>query len=246
LSRADTSLIRVLISSNSSGKKNTTNCRMLLSLKSCFGPPPGPPGFDPESILSMAKGIQTFGWRQAVIVNQDKVIVAGHRRFLAYQNHGSEFNLKPVWIIDDTGNTLHGAAEKKAFTEAEGKAFRIWDNKTAEDSMTDLSIVGLEIDDLGKMGFDISLTGYTDLNLEDLRYEPIGDEAGSKPGGPGGGPKQDFKESNIRQFVVFFLPEEFEDIKTRIKEVSARLKDKELFMGLLNTYENAQDQSEEN
>lgn len=40
-----------------------------------------------EQILALANIIKFIGWRQPVVVNQDRIIVAGHSRWLTWKKH---------------------------------------------------------------------------------------------------------------------------------------------------------------
>jgi hypothetical protein len=73
-----------------------------------------------------------------VIVNQEGVIVVGHGRYATWQKYKDE--LKPIWVMDDMGNTLHGAPETTPLTKEQETAYRLADNKLNE-SEWDMSLV---------------------------------------------------------------------------------------------------------
>lgn len=114
---------------------------------------------DKKQIALLAKVIKEVGWRQNVEVNQQGVIVAGHGRWLVWQEHKKD--LPPIWIVDDKGNTIHGEHATDPLTAEQEKMWRIADNqinamtgfdmKLAIEDMKDLSIemaelTGLDMD----------------------------------------------------------------------------------------------------
>lgn len=131
-----------------------------------------------SQIMALAKIVQEVGWRQPVLVNQQGVIVAGHGRWMTWEKYQTE--LKPIWIMDDKGQTIHGEAEKTPLTPKQEKAYRLADNKLNESDWDRDLIVG-ELKELDLEGFDITLTGFDrDLILEkDEKDDVIPEEAPS-------------------------------------------------------------------
>ena len=93
---------------------------------------------DEEQIEALFRIVKEVGWRQAVLVNQKGVIVVGHGRMLTWERHKGE--LKPIWIIDDAGNTIHGEPETTPMTPEQETEYRLADNKLNE-SPWDLKIL---------------------------------------------------------------------------------------------------------
>lgn len=131
-----------------------------------------------SQIKALADIVMEVGWRQPVLVNQQGVIVAGHGRFITWQKYQGD--LKPIWVMDDKGNTIHGAPETTPLTPAQEKAYRLADNKLNE-SGWDNSLVIEELKDLDADGFDITLTGFDkDLLLEkNAKDDEVPEEAPS-------------------------------------------------------------------
>ena len=134
----------------------------------------------PESQLKqLAAIVKEVGWRQSVLVNQQGVIVIGHGRFATWQKYQSE--LKPIWIMDDMGKTVHGAPETTPLTETQEMAYRIADNKLNE-SDWHMGLVKDDLIDLEAKGFDITMTGFDrDVILEDDENDDVVPEAPPEP-----------------------------------------------------------------
>lgn len=88
-------------------------------------------------LKSLAKIVKEVGWRQPVLVNSDNVIVAGHGRYLTYETYADEYALKPIWVINDKGETLFGEPESTPLTKEQEMSYRIADNKLNESAWID-------------------------------------------------------------------------------------------------------------
>ncbi len=106
-----------------------------------------------KQIAQLADIVEKVGWRQPVLVNQGGVIVVGHGRWITWQEHKKR--LKPVWVMDDKGNTIHGEAEKIPLTKSQEKAYRLADNKLNE-SEWDMKLVVVELKGLSAEMLDLS------------------------------------------------------------------------------------------
>lgn len=127
----------------------------------------------PESVTQLAAGMREFGWTMPILIDEEDGIIAGHGRVLAAQ----KLKLSEVPVIVARG----WSDEKK-------RAYVIWDNKSAELSTFDKDMLRLELGDLQGAGFDLSLTGFSSLELRGLfstqegRTDP--DEAPDPPVAP--------------------------------------------------------------
>jgi ParB-like nuclease domain len=100
----------------------------------------------PQSAIDKVAGsIQEFGWRQPIVVDSGGVIVAGHTRLLAAQKLG--LKTVPVHVASDLSPT-------------QIKAYRLADNRLADESSFDDGLLALEIADLRALNFDVQLTGF--------------------------------------------------------------------------------------
>lgn len=134
----------------------------------------------PQSQLkALAAIVALVGWRQPVLVNQEGVIVAGHGRWATYQEYREEYNLKPIWVMDDKGQTIAGEPEQTPLTAELEEAYRLADNKLNE-SEWDMNLV---IPTLKGLSLEmIDLTGFSrDLILED---DDKDDQVGGVPNTP--------------------------------------------------------------
>lgn len=99
------------------------------------------PRFNDDAVSGVAKSISLYGWQSPIIVDEEMVVIAGHTRLKAAQSLG----LKEVLV-----HVAKGLSPEKA------KAFRLDDNRTAENSKWDLSKLGVEFNVLKEEGYDIS------------------------------------------------------------------------------------------
>lgn len=97
--------------------------------------------------------IEEYGFTNPILVNEEKVILAGHTRREAAILVGLE---KVPYIVVD------------GLTEAQQKAYRLADNKLSELSIWDEDLLKEELEDLLDEDYDISLTGFSDVDLTDL------------------------------------------------------------------------------
>jgi len=110
------------------------------------------PRINDPAVDMVASSINEFGFKVPVVIDKDNVVVAGHTRLKAAEKLG----LKeiPCIIADD-------------LTDAQIKAFRIADNKTAELAEWDWAKLDIEIQELEEMDFNMDF-----LEFEDVNYSP--------------------------------------------------------------------------
>ena len=110
----------------------------------------------PEQIAKIAASIAEFGFDQPIVVDEHGMIIKGHGR-----REGSlRLGLKAVPVVVRTD-----------LTPAQIKAARLADNKTAE-SPWDEELLGLELAALREQDYDLSITGFSDDELEALLRDP--------------------------------------------------------------------------
>jgi DNA modification methylase len=119
-----------------------------------------------SAIATVAASLKEFGWRQPIVVDEDMVILAGHTRLEAARQLGL------------TSAPVHVA---RGLTPAQAKAYRLMDNRAAENAEWDEALLGLELGDLQGEGFELALTGFDDAELNRL-LAALGDEDGSREG----------------------------------------------------------------
>ncbi len=113
----------------------------------------------------IAAAIREFGFRVPMIVKSDGTIVDGHLRLKAAKKIG--LTELPVVLADD-------------LTPQQVKAFRLSVNKMAELAEWDEDMLRLELRELGDMGFDLELTGFTEMDLSSCDLPPIVDNSGNE------------------------------------------------------------------
>ena len=111
----------------------------------------------PEQVGQIAASIKEFGFRNPILV--DGVgIIAGHGRLMAAQKLG----LDKVPTIDCSD-----------MTESQKKAYIIADNKLALNAGWDTTMLTVEMKDLEDEGFDLTLLGFDDKELNALLQPDI-------------------------------------------------------------------------
>ena len=106
------------------------------------------------AVAKVAASIQEFGWRQPIVVDVHRVIVAGHTRLLAAR----KLCLKevPVHVADN-------------LTPAQIKAYRLMDNRSHDETSWDFELLGPELTDLQSLGFgNLELTGFDEKEIADF------------------------------------------------------------------------------
>ena len=117
-------------------------------------------------VAQIAASIKEWGWTVPVLVDDDGTIIAGHGRVLAAQSLG----LDEVPVMVATG-----------WTEAQRRAYVIADNNLALNSGWDDELLRVELDELGEMGFDLELTGFSLDEVEALDEMPVLPEGDREP-----------------------------------------------------------------
>lgn len=110
-------------------------------------------------IAQIAASIREFGWTNPILVDGDNGIIAGHGRLLAARKLG----MASVPVIELSG-----------LNETQKRALIIADNKLALNAGWDTDLLALELADLGDLGFDLSLTGFDDLEIAALAKGTVG------------------------------------------------------------------------
>lgn len=114
-----------------------------------------------EQVAQIAASIKEFGFLNPIIIDGDSGIIAGHGRVLAAQKLG--MNSLPC-------------IEVAHLTDAQRKAYIIADNKLALNAGWDDDLLRVELDELGELGFDLELTGFSLDEIEELQVEPEPEE----------------------------------------------------------------------
>lgn len=105
------------------------------------------------AIDKVAASIKEFGFRQPIVVDAEGVIIAGHARYEAARRLG--LAAAPVHVAE-------------GLTPAQVKAYRLADNRVAQEAQWDNDLLGLEFEDLKGADFDLALTGFEGDEIEAL------------------------------------------------------------------------------
>ena len=129
-----------------------------------------------DAVDAVANSIKEFGWQQPIVVDNDRVIIAGHTRYKA----AKQLKLKEVPIV---------VADK--LTKEQVNAYRLADNKVGELADWDKDLLDQELNDIldidmSEFGFDLD----TDIDdqleadeiIEDNYIEETPAVPKSKPG----------------------------------------------------------------
>lgn len=111
-----------------------------------------------EAVKYVAESIKQFGFKVPIVIDKNNVIVAGHTRYKASKKLG--LKEVPCIVADD-------------LTEEQIKAYRLADNKVAEQAEWDFDLLGEELSDI--LDIDMGDFGF-DLSVEEEEKEAVEDE----------------------------------------------------------------------
>lgn len=111
-----------------------------------------------DQIAQIAGSIREWGWTMPILVDEADGIIAGHGRVLAARILG----LTEVPVMVACG-----------WSEAQKRAYVIADNKLALNGGWDMELLPVEVGELKALGFNLSLTGFGELELAKI----LADEA---------------------------------------------------------------------
>jgi hypothetical protein len=106
-----------------------------------------------EQVAQIAASIREWGFTTAVLVDESGSIIAGHGRVMAARKLG----MASLPVMVATG-----------WTDAQKRAYVIADNKLALNAGWDNELLALELGELGDLGFDLNLVGFTDEEIAAL------------------------------------------------------------------------------
>jgi len=106
-----------------------------------------------SAIAKVAGSIKEFGWQQPLVVDAEGVIIVGHTRLLAAQR--LQLTEVPVVVAKD-------------LTPQQAKAYRLADNRSAEDTSWHYELLTLELEGLLKADYDLRFTAFDPAELARL------------------------------------------------------------------------------
>lgn len=108
------------------------------------------------AIEKVAMSLKEYGFRQPIVVDKNNIIVAGHTRYRASKKLG--YKQVPITIVDN-------------LTPEQINAYRIADNRTAEESDWDNDLLKMEIKELELKDFNLDLLGFNEDQLNEILFE---------------------------------------------------------------------------
>ena len=106
-----------------------------------------------SAVAKVAASIKEFGFKQPIVVDKDRVIVAGHTRLLAAMH--LKMKQVPVLVADDLSDT-------------QIKAYRLADNRVGQEAQWDYELLNLELTDLLNLDYDLAETGFDQMEIESI------------------------------------------------------------------------------
>jgi len=111
----------------------------------------------PAQITAIIASIDNVGWTKPIIIDEKREILAGHGAFQAALQKG----------MDEVPTIM-----RSGLTAAQKRAYRIADNKVAEKSEWDSTILAGEFIALREMGFDVLATGFDPTEIAFILQPP--------------------------------------------------------------------------
>jgi hypothetical protein len=167
-----------------------------------------------SQIDQLVASISEFGFTNPILIDENAIIIAGHGRLEA---------AKQLGISEVPTITLAG------LTDEQKQAYVIADNKLALNAGWDESLLKIELEGLKSVGFDVSLTGFSNEELRDLLGVGDGNsdelEYSKKINTPTYTPKGDKPE-----FAAMVNTEKFELMAHKIRESILSDEEKEFLL----------------
>lgn len=116
-----------------------------------------------EQISQIADSMKEFGWTNPVLLRPDRTIIAGHGRVMAAQQLA--IALAPCIVLE-------------GLSQLQIRAYMLADNRIALNAGWDAAMLALELQDLQAGGYQLDLTGFSKLELQQL----IGPDAAVRTG----------------------------------------------------------------
>ena len=114
-----------------------------------------------KQIEKVANSIKEFGFINPILIDSDKMVLAGHCRLEGAKL--LELEEVPCLFVED-------------LTEEQKRAYILADNKLALDAGWDNELLTIELEELNDLGFDIELTGFDVDFIFDIDDGYYGDE----------------------------------------------------------------------
>jgi ParB-like chromosome segregation protein Spo0J len=120
-----------------------------------------------EQVAQIASAIREWGWTVPCLIDEAGGLIAGHGRILAARKLG--ITEVPVVVA-------------RGWTEAQKRSYVIADNKLAMNAGWDDELLRVELNDLTADDLNLSLTGFSNLELRDIVFPVDKKEKNGKGG----------------------------------------------------------------
>ena len=118
-------------------------------------------------VAQIAASMKEWGWTTPILIDESGQIIAGHGRILAARKLG--YDQAPVMVAE-------------GWSDAKKRAYVIADNKLALNGGWSEDMLKIELEELGELGFDLDLIGFTDEEILALGDGELTDD--DEPGEP--------------------------------------------------------------
>ncbi|HGX8641962.1 TPA: ParB/Srx family N-terminal domain-containing protein [Escherichia coli] len=112
----------------------------------------------PEQVAQLVESIKQFGWTNPVLIDEKGEIIAGHGRVMAAEV--LKMDSVPVIVLS-------------GLKEDQKKAYRLADNRLPLNAGWDEELLRMEVSELINADFDISLTGFSPTEIDELLMEVL-------------------------------------------------------------------------
>lgn len=164
----------------------------------------------PEQIEQLGKSYDEFGWTNPVLVDEKGEIIAGHGRVMMALSKG----LPEVPVM-----------RAKGWTQAQKRAYRIFDNRSAELSLWNQPMLQAELRELTKLpAAQLKPLGYSSLQVAQI-LDPPPASTGSRTPNP-----------VIQTNIVFDTAEQQQTWFSFIRKLKAQYPDQTTVAGKLNEF----------
>jgi hypothetical protein len=179
------------------------------------------------------------GTARSIVIDEDNIILAGNGTVLAAEKAG----ITNVRVIEAKGDEII-AVKRSNLTPEQKRKLAMFDNRAAELAKWDTEVLqeladgGLDLsnffnnDELEELGRHIEHNVFTDDEPIERDHDAFTQTANS------------YLNGTIRQIVLYFNPEQFEDVCSRLESVMERegvTNHTEAFLKLLDYYEVSND-----
>lgn len=106
-----------------------------------------------NSVEQVKESIKNFGFKVPIVIDKYNILISGHTRLRA----ATELGMEKVPVI--RANDL---------TPEQTAAFRLADNRVAENATWDEEKLVAELEELKQMNIDLSITGFDETELEEM------------------------------------------------------------------------------